>query len=210
MSQSTSQQTNHVPADGASDVGRMMFLIRSALAGARTSIPVVVQSVSTAGGVAPIGTVAVQPLVSLLDGGGQTWPHGTVHNVPYLRIQGGANAVILDPQVGDIGIAVVCDRDISSVKASKGVSAPASARKHDLSDMVYLGSIISSTPAQYLEFSSAGITLTSSVGVTINGNVQVNGAIVATGNVTAGSIDLETHHHTGVQTGTGNTGGPAG
>lgn len=36
------------------------------------------------------------------------------------------------------------------------------------------------------------------------------GSITATGNVTAGSIDLKTHVHTGVQTGSGTTGGPTG
>ena len=33
-----------------------------------------------------------------------------IHNVPYMRIQGGANGIILDPAIGDIGIATVCDR----------------------------------------------------------------------------------------------------
>lgn len=45
---------------------------------------------------------------------------------------------------------------------------------------------------------------------TINGNVQINGWVNSTGNMTAGSIDLETHKHTGVGTGSGTSGGPAG
>ena len=44
--------------------------------------------------------------------------------------------------------------------------------------------------------------------VTINGNIQLNGNMVATGEVTAAGIPLTTHKHTGVQTGSDNTGNP--
>ena len=148
-------------------------MIRAALSGLRVAIPVKVISVTNNGGVSAIGTVSVQPLVSGLDGAGVPWPHGVISGVPYLRIQGGSNGVILDPAVGDIGIATVCDRDISSVKASGGVSAPGSARKNDLSDMVYLMSIIGPAPTQYVEFSAAGIALTSPTAVTINAPATV-------------------------------------
>ena len=123
MSQSTNQpiQTNHVPADNASDVGRMDFIVRSALSGLRTAIPVKVIAVTNSGGISPIGMVDVQPLVSSVDGNGQTWAHGIIHGVPYMRIQGGSNGIIIDPVVGDIGIGTVCDRDISTVKNTKAV-----------------------------------------------------------------------------------------
>ncbi|MDE1906085.1 MAG: baseplate assembly protein [Rhodospirillales bacterium] len=167
-------------------------------------------AVTNAGGVSPVGTVDVMPLVSQVDGQGNAIPHGTIHACPYLRIQGGANAVILDPQVGDIGIAVVCDRDTSAVEVAKGAAPPGSKRRHDLADAVYLSTIIGQAPTQYVEFASGGITITSPVGVTINGNVQVNGTVTSTGNMKAGTIDLETHVHTGVTGGSSNTGGPTG
>jgi hypothetical protein len=168
MSQQTSVLSNHVPADNASEVGRMNFIIRSALSGLRTAIPVEVISVTNAGGVSPIGTVSVQPMVSAVDGSGQVWEHGTIYNVPYMRIQGGSNGIILDPVAGDIGIATVCDRDISTVKSAKKVSAPGSNRKNDMSDMVYLMTIIGAAPTQYVQFSSSGITITSPTNVTVN------------------------------------------
>jgi hypothetical protein len=43
-------------------------------------------------------------------------------------------------------------------------------------------------------------------GTTINGALQVNSTIVATGDIKAGSISLEGHKHSGVTTGGGNTG----
>jgi len=169
MSQTTNGVlSNHVASDNASEVGRLQFIITSALSGLRTAMPVKVISVTNAGGVSPIGTVSVQPMVSAIDGAGQIWAHGIIYNVPYMRIQGGTNGIILDPVVGDIGIATVCDRDISTVKNAKKVSAPGSTRKNDMSDMVYLMTIIGSAPTQYVQFNSSGITITSPVNVTVN------------------------------------------
>lgn len=239
MSQSTNGiQTNHVPADAASEVGRMDYIIRSALSGIRTAIPVKVISVSNAGGVSAIGKLSVQPLVSAVDGNGQAWAHGIIHNVPYMRIQGGANGVILDPVVGDVGIATVCDRDISTVKNTGAVSAPGSNRKNDLSDMVYLMTIIGAAPTQYIQFNASGITIHSPNKVTITApNVEVvadteckitapiitlngalnqtsgaaatfSGSMNVTGDVTAAGTSVHTHKHGGVQTGSGQTGTP--
>jgi hypothetical protein len=159
----------------ASEVNRMQFIIRTALSGVRTSMPVQVVSVTNSGGVSPIGYVSVQPLVSALDGNLQPWEHAVVSNVPYMRIQGGSNGIILDPVVGDIGIATVCDRDITAVKSAKKVSAPGSNRKNDMSDMVYLMTIIGAAPTQYVQFNSSGITINSPNTVRIQANdVQVH------------------------------------
>ena len=57
---------------------------------------------------------------------------------------------------------------------------------------------------------SGSITGQGSGGASMQGDITTTGAITAGGNITAGSIDLETHVHTGVTTGTGNTGGPTG
>lgn len=176
MSQETNPaiQTNHVASDAASEVGRMNFIIRSALSGLRTAMPVKVIAVTNTGGVSPIGLIDVQPLVSAVDGNGQTWEHGIIYNVPYMRIQGGSNGVILDPAVGDVGIATICDRDISTVKNTGKVSAPGSNRKNDMSDMVYLMTIIGAAPTQYVQFNSSGITIHSPNKVTITApNVEV-------------------------------------
>jgi hypothetical protein len=175
MSTPSSVQSNLTPAANASDVERLRFVVRAALSGLRTSMPVQVVGVTNNGGVSPIGYVSVQPMVSGVDGMGNAWPHGTIHNVPYMRIQGGSNAVILDPEEGDIGLASVCDRDISTVKNSGGVSAPGSLRRHDMSDMVYLMTIIGAAPTQYVQFNADGINVVSPGTVTIQAsNVDIN------------------------------------
>jgi hypothetical protein len=216
-----SQETNAtipplVTADYSSEIGRLQFVINNALAGIRTAMPVKVIAVSNIGGLSPIGTVNVQPLVSAVDGSGNLWPHGIIHNVPYMRIQGGANGIILDPAIGDIGIATICDRDISTVKNTGKISAPGSLRKTDMSDMVYLMTIIGAAPTQYVQFSSAGITITSPTTVTINAtNININGKLTVVGDVeTTGTLKNNsklvgsTHTHGGVQTGGGTTGAP--
>jgi len=168
MSQKTNILSNHVSSDNASEVNRLNYIIRTALSGLRTAMPVQVMSVTNSGGISPIGYVGVMPLVSSLDGDGQVVDHATIYNVPYMRIQGGSNGIILDPAVGDIGLAIVCDRDITAVKSAKKVSAPGSLRKNDMSDMVYLMTIIGAAPTQYIQFNSSGITITSPNNVTVN------------------------------------------
>jgi len=160
---------NFVSADNSSDIGRLKFVIDTALSGMRTAMPVQVVSVSNNGGVSPIGTVSLKPLVQGKDGGGNAIPHGVIYNCPYMRIQGGSNAIIIDPQVGDIGLGIVCDRDISAVQSSNAEAPPGSSRKNDMSDMVYLMTIISATvPVQYVEFNPQGITVTTPNKVIIN------------------------------------------
>ena len=215
MSQGTSGgvTSNLVPADYASEIGKLKFVINSALAGLKVAMPVKVISVSNSGGLSPIGTVNVQPMVSMLDGSGEAWPHGIIHNVPYMRIQGGANGIILDPAIGDIGIATVCDRDISTVQNTGKVSIPGSLRKHDMSDMVYLMTIIGAAPTQYVQFNSTGINIVSPVAVTItapaintNGTWNHTGTLTATGDIIGAGTHLHIHTHPDPQG--GNTGAP--
>ncbi|WP_240021695.1 Gp138 family membrane-puncturing spike protein [Mannheimia haemolytica] len=101
-------------------------------------------------GIGPVGTVDVQPMVAQLDGSGKAYAHGVIHNIPYFRLQGGSNAVIIDPEVGDIGMCGFCSRDISSVKVNKAPSTPQSRRKFDYADGLYFGGFLNGVPSQYL------------------------------------------------------------
>lgn len=147
--------------DNGSDYNANTFLVWSILARVRTMQPCKVLSVTNSGGIAPVGFVTLQPLVNQLDGYDNAVPHGPVYNVPYFRLQGGANAIILDPQVGDIGFAGFADRDISSVKANKAEANPGSKRMFSMADAVYVGGILNGTPTQYVAFSSSGISIVS-------------------------------------------------
>jgi phage baseplate assembly protein gpV len=152
---------------GGSDFNAQTFLIWQVLAGISTAKLVKVINVTNSGGLAPVGFVDVQPLVNQLDGYGLAVEHGTVYNLPYFRLQGGTNAVILDPQVGDIGAAIICDRDISAVKSTKAQANPGSKRKFDAADGLYLGGYLNGVPQQYVQFSSAGIAIVSPTKITL-------------------------------------------
>jgi hypothetical protein len=159
----------------ASNYSQLNFVIKALISDINTSMPCAVRSVTNNGSVSPIGYVDIQPLVNQMDGAGNLIPHSTIFNVPYMRIQGGGNAVIIDPQVGDIGIVVFCQKDITKVKNTKGLSGAGSRRKFDMSDAVYLHTIISAAPTQYVQFNSAGITIHSPSKVTINApSVQID------------------------------------
>ena len=149
------------PTTATSDYAAQSFLVWQILRSISGAKLVQVQAVTNNGGVSPVGFVDVAPLVNQLDGSNQAMPHGTVYHLPYFRLQGGANAVIIDPQVGDIGVAIVEDRDISSVKANKAQANPGSKRIFDLADGLYLGGFLNGVPNQYFQFSAAGIDIVS-------------------------------------------------
>jgi len=172
-----------------------------------TTTVVKVVSVSNSGGVSPVGTVNVQPLVNQINGIGDGTPHGIVYGLPYFRLQGGADAIILDPKAGDIGIAVFCSRDISGVKSTKKISNPGSYRKFDWADGLYIGGVLNGTPSQYVRFASDGIYIVSPSKVTVtsptvemSGNLRVTGSITA-GYGTGGSVGLQSHIHSDPQGG---------
>lgn len=145
--------------DGSSEYNQLEAAIATAMGRIGTVKIVKVLAVKNNGGVEPVGLVDIQPLVNLMDGLGKSTPHGTINNVPYMRLQGGKNAVIIDPVVGDIGYAVICDRDSSAVKNTKKQSNPGSFRRFSLADSIYVGGILNAAPEQYITFTDTGIKI---------------------------------------------------
>lgn len=142
------------------------FRIIAELAKLATATPVQVKAVH-GNGVDPVGFVDVLPLVGQRGADGTITPHGLITNLPYNRLQGGANAVIIDPQVDDIGMAVFASRDISAVKAARAAAPPGSERMYSYGDGMYLGGILNGTPTQYILFDQSGITVVSPQAVTV-------------------------------------------
>lgn len=159
------QQT---PADGASDFNAISFMIEQKLSKCRTSIPVVVMGIQSSDTLQAVGDlkIDVMPLVNQLDGAGTAVPHGTIFGVSFSRLQGGANAIVCDPQVGDKGLMVMSDRDISAVKATKAQANPGSYRRFDLADGCYVGCMFNGVPEQYVQFTGDTIKV-----VQKNGNI---------------------------------------
>lgn len=204
------------------------FIIERALKSkVNTAAPVRVDAVQP-GKTGPVGTVTITPLVAGLDGDGNALAAQPIFNVPYSRIQGGKAALIIDPEPGDIGWAVFCQRDISSVKANKGAANPGSFRTFDQADAIYLGGILNKAPEIYLELTQEGVATlrapqkiildTPLVEVTgifrqgtgegAGGTSTFNGHIHSTGDQVAGNISQKNHVHQDVQPGSGSTGKP--
>lgn len=147
-----------VPTTYEGEYNEMRFVITQQIAKLETCLPVRVDSVQAAG-VAPVGTVKVTVLVNTLSGDNKPYPGATIENVPYIRLQGGSNAVIIDPKPGDIGLACFCSRDITAVKNARKAAPPGSKRHHNFSDAVYLGGMLNAAPTQYIHFTDSGIVI---------------------------------------------------
>lgn len=162
---SPSQDANGIPsgqqkpASTWGDFNNIMFAVQQAIGKLQTATLVRVESCTNAGGLSPVGFVDVTPLVNQIDGQGNPTPHVTIHNVPYFRIQGGANAVIIDPEKGDIGLCCFASRDVTKVKSTKKQSNPGSFRQYSMADGLYVGGMLNGTPSQYVQFSTAGIRI---------------------------------------------------
>lgn len=149
-----------LPSDFSGNYNQLLFTIRQVLS--KVNVAALCKVIAVyGGGVGAPPTVDLQPLVDQVDGYGNSIPHGVLHNVPVYRMQSGANAIILDPVIGDIGVAVFCDRDISSVKSNKTRVLPGSRRRFNVSDGLYFGGFLNGPPTQYIQFLSDRINIVS-------------------------------------------------
>lgn len=168
--------------DTTSEFNRIEFVIRQVLNRIATATLVIVRAVGD-------GTVDVQPMVSQLDGAGNAVDHGTIHNVPFFMLHAGANAVILTPAVGDIGLALFCHNDVSSVKKTKAPAPPGSRRRFDWADALYLGGFLGPVATQYVRIDDAGVAITAADGKPV--------AITANPLEVTGAVDTDTEYRVG-------------
>lgn len=183
---------------GLTDFNQLSFMIRTMIGEVNTCLPVVVKEVMAGNG--SVGYVKAKPLVNNMDAQGNAVDVPIIPSLPYFRLQGGKVAIITDPIVGDIGIAVFAQKDTSNVVA--GTSEPVQAgtfRKFSMSDGWYIGGFLNQNPETFLQLNQNGTAvLTANSGVTINGNVTVNGTITSTGDIRGNGHSLSNHTHTGV------------
>lgn len=179
---------------------QLSFMIRTMMnKEINTAIPVKVTSVTVGNGA--VGYVQALPLVNDMDAEGNSVDVAVIPSLPYFRLQGGKVAVITDPVVGDIGLAVFAQKDTSNVVA--GTSEPVQAgsfRKFAMSDGWYIGGFLNQNPETFLELKQDGTAvLTALSGVIINGDVVINGELTAKG------IVYSTHVHGGITRGSAKT-----
>lgn len=212
------------------------FIILDLLRSVHTCTLVKVLAVRPVSG--KVGFVDILPLVQDVDTSGVVLAQSPIYNVPYLRYQGGTSAVILDPAIGDTGLALFAERDITNVKSTQQPGPAATDRTHSSADGLYIGGVLNADPIQWVKFlpDAAGIDvhtpgpLTGTAGGGMTLNVTGTANIVSSGAATlqAPSISLKnsgaallkllnsvfatwaaSHTHNGVQPGAGTSGGPS-
>lgn len=191
---SVTGQTN--PGTMGTEYNVLAFVIGQLLNKVQTVTLVQVLSCTNDGELSPVGRVSVQPMVFQVSGSGQASAHGEIADIPYLRVQGGTDAFIIDPKPGDIGMAAFCSRDIANIKANPvaavaaGGATPGSFGTFDWADGLYLGGFLNAVPVQFIRFSSTGIEVVSPTKITLRApTVEVDASTLFS--VAAGAVDIE-------------------
>lgn len=190
------------------DYNTLSFVFWMLMQKVQTSTLVKVISCTNQGGLSPVGRVTVQPCVNQMTGVRQAVPHGQIFNCLYSRISGGRNAVIMDPEVGDLGLMVFCSRDITNVIANVGPANPGSFRMFDWADGVFTMNVpVGITPNQYIRFSDTdGIVMSSPTKITLTApevDIGLTGTVkIGDGNTTIDNKVFLNHEHSGNPPGT--------
>ena len=172
------------------------------------------------------GSVSATQLTAQADASGKSLPMPSMSKLPYVRVQGGIAALIIDPVPGDVALFSSCKQDISGIKQGTSEPVPAgSYRQFSQSDSVMVGAIHTKKPEVWIEIKQdktviihapkgVKIETDETVEVTakkvditapevsITGDVTVNGSIKSTGDMSAGGISLQSHTHRGDSGGT--------
>lgn len=217
MTQVFGQQDTSTTTDDYNTLSFVFWLLMNNI---QTATIVKVISCTNNGALSPVGTVTVQPCVNQMTGNRQAVAHGQIFNCLYSRVSGGRNAIIMDPEPGDLGLMVFCSRDISGVVANKGPANPGSFRKFDWADGIFTMNVpLGIVPNQYIRFSDTdGIEVVSPVKFKVSAPViDLEATTSATINsplndIKGGGTKIDgkvflPHEHSGVTTGGGNTGG---
>lgn len=192
------------PNTAGSEYNALQFMIQNAMSGISTAIPVQVQAVNGL-------FVDVLPLVSNVDGYGQAVEPTTLFHLPVFRYHAGVGAVILDPVVGDKGLAVFAQADSSNVQTGTDApQQPGSFRKHSMSDGFFLGGFHNAAPSVYIEIKQDGnVVINAPAGLTVTSpSATFSGTMDIAGDCTIGGISFLSHVHGGVENGSSSTSTP--
>lgn len=152
MAEDTTRTSNRKLNSGASEYNALSFMMEQMIKGlVNTAIPVRVDSCTKPGVGGAAGYVSATPLVKQRGADGKSLDPVSLPQLPFFRLQAGTAAVVLDPQPGDIGLAICSQQDSSNVQA--GTSGPVQAgsfRCFDISDSFYVGGFMNQTPETYV------------------------------------------------------------
>lgn len=163
-------------------------------------------------------TVDVQPAIQSVMKDNSFMDLPPVFTVPVISLGGNGLSIRIPLKEGDTGIIICADTDITLFIQELKNTQPQTLRRHDLADCFFIPSTFGKvTPSQTSDIviqndSGSVAFVISSSGISIKGDLTVEGEIKATKEITATNalnqeIPLTNHAHTGVQTGGGTSGG---
>ena len=158
------------------------------------------------------GSVNVKPLLKNKTTNGQVLEitdDDIIYNIPVMMLFGENCSLTFNVGIGNQGLLIACQYDITNYKANKQASEKPTNRTYSYSDGFYLPlTILNSVPESLtLTYGEKSITINNEK-ISIIGDVEVKGKITATGDVKAGDISLQEHTHGFNYTGAGQGSSP--
>lgn len=205
-------QPSKNPADDGSLTGAFRSILGKFLQNTDDMLPAKVIAVS-----ADRTRVTVQPIIKVVSTSGQQISRAQIASVPIMQLGAGGFLLSFPIKPNDLGWIKASDRDISLFLQSFTDSPPNTARKHTFEDGVFIPSVMTGYTINSEDAANAVLqSLDGSIRISLFPDkikitsplVEIDGELVVTGNVTGNSISLDTHVHSGVQPGGGDTGGP--
>jgi len=209
------------PADDGTLLGMVRLVLDKFLQGVDDMLPARVISYDR-----ETNRAQVQPLIRLLTTDDRQIGRAPVASVPVMQFGGGGVALSFNLQAGDLGWIKANDRDVSVFLRTYAEAAPNTLRKHSFQDAVFIpdvmhGLTISAEDESHAVLQTADgsvrvaiwpdrVKITAgSVGLTVGPSASTfTGHVVMPDGASIGGIEFGTHKHSGVQTGSGSTGGP--
>lgn len=197
------------PSDDGTMAGMLRTVLKKTLQKTDDMLPAKVISYDRA-----TNRAQVQPIMMIVTTDNELISRPAVASIPVYEAGAGGWFTSYPINAGDLGWIKANDRDISLFLQSGSEAEPNTERLHSFEDAVFI-------PDSMRRFAIAGddmvignedgsvqITM-GATGITITApTITINGNIVALGTITSNGKDISnTHKHSGVTTGSGQTGG---
>lgn len=154
--------------DTLDDLNALMYIIRGQIENSVNTIDIVrVLNVNDD------NTIDVIPVIKDINASREPIDEAPIYGVRYIRFQYGQNAITVAPKVNDVGLLLVCKKDISAYDSGM----VATKIKYNPTNGIYLGGLCGAnqTPTQYIHFEDDKIDIVGTGVININApTVNVN------------------------------------
>lgn len=213
------RKTSLSPFTQSSEQNALDYLILTKiLTTVHTAIPVRVDKVERPNHAKGAGYLSATPLIAPVDNEGNALPQVSIPKLRWFRYQAGTCAIICDPKVGDVGLAVFAQRDVNALTGGNEPVRPDTFRVFDMSDGFFIGGFWGATPSTYIEINDNKVEIKADVHIigkvtttdtiTADKDIITKTDVKATGDVTGKGVSLSSHVHGGVSAGNSTTGVP--